>query len=96
MSNPIISEALVWVKLIARSPVPVAISKTLLGFFLEIILTTFSRHLISIPNEMTLLRLSYSLEIVSNILAICCFFPSVLCLYGFIFSDIYFQTLLLN
>ena len=49
-------------------------------FLLATILTTFLRHFISIPNDITRFKPSYSFEIVSNILAICSFLESELSL----------------
>ena len=53
MSSPMMVLALVSVRLMAKSPVPVAISRMFSGFLSLTIATTFFRHDMSIPKDIT-------------------------------------------
>ena len=61
----------------AKSPVPVATSSMLSGLWFFAICSTLRRHFKSVPKEMTLLRLSYLFDMVSNICSTCSFLLSV-------------------
>jgi hypothetical protein len=68
--------------IMAKSPVPVAISNIFLGLFLATIFTTYFRQPISKPKVKIRFRKSYSLETLSNISVTCSFLLSEESLYG--------------